>query len=255
MRRVLTALQHHRDADAKPRPSLFARIVRVAEDYDTLVHRGKRVAPTYALAAMLKWSGTRYDPVLLQLLVNALGAYPPGSLLRLADGRVVRTTAPALTREAFAHPLARCVRLADGSPATLRPSPGRSARGRGARDPAARRLNPAARRRPGGGVCEVSARVHPPDREVERPERGSTTRGRARAATRRAGSPARTPGSAPRPRSRAASRRTNARSGRRAAKKSQGQARLSASCSRKRSGPRREWPRRQASQPAPAIRA
>ena len=106
-----------RTAEAKPRPSLFARIVRVAEDYDTLVHRGKRVAPTYALAAMLKWSGTRYDPVLLQLLVNALGAYPPGSRLRLADGRVVRTTSPALTREAFAHPLARCERLADGSPA------------------------------------------------------------------------------------------------------------------------------------------
>ena len=117
MRRVLAVLQHHRDADAKPRPCLFARIVRLAEDYDTLVHRGKRIAPTYALAAMAKWSGTRYDPVLLQLLVNALGAYPPGSLLRLADGRVVRTIAPAFTREAFAHPLARCVRLADGSPA------------------------------------------------------------------------------------------------------------------------------------------
>ena len=117
IRRVLTALQHHRNADAEPRPSLFARIVRVAEDYDTLVQRGKRTAPTYALAAMLKWSGTRYDPALLQLFVNVLGAYPPGTLLRLQDGRVVRSTAPALTREAFAHPLARCVRLANGSAA------------------------------------------------------------------------------------------------------------------------------------------
>jgi hypothetical protein len=117
VRRVLTALQHHRDADSKPRPSLFARIVRVAEDYDTLVQRGKGAVPTYALAAMLKWSGTRYDPALLQLFVNVLGAYPPGTLLRLQDGRVVRSEAPALVREAFAHPLARCVRLADGSAA------------------------------------------------------------------------------------------------------------------------------------------
>jgi hypothetical protein len=117
VRRVLTALQHHRDADSKPRPSLFARIVRIAEDYDTLVLRGKGTVPTYALAAMLKWSGTRYDAALLQLFVNALGAYPPGTLLRLQDGRVVRSAAPALVREAFAHPLARCVRLADGSAA------------------------------------------------------------------------------------------------------------------------------------------
>ncbi len=116
MRRLLTALQHHRDADAKPRPSLFSRIVRLAEDYDNLGRRSGR-SPTLALAAMQKWAGTRYDPVLLQLLVNALGAYPPGTLLRLEDGRIMRVAKPALTLEAFAHPVARCVRLANGSPA------------------------------------------------------------------------------------------------------------------------------------------
>ena len=55
--------------------------------------------------------------MLLQLLVNALGAYPPGTLLRLEDGRVVRSVAPARGPETFAHPLARCLRLADGSEA------------------------------------------------------------------------------------------------------------------------------------------
>jgi hypothetical protein len=114
VRRVLAVLQHHRDADARPRPGLFGRILRIAEDYDNLARRDGRVAPTIALAAMLKWAGTRYDAVLLQLLINALGAYPPGTLLRLPDGRVVRSAAPALSHEAFAHPLARCVRLADG---------------------------------------------------------------------------------------------------------------------------------------------
>jgi hypothetical protein len=117
MRRVLAILQHHRDASDPLRPGLFGRILRVAEDYDTLARRSGRLTPTLALAAMLKWAGTRYDAALLQLLVNALGAYPPGTLLRLPDGRIVRSASLARGPETFAHPLARCLRLADGSPA------------------------------------------------------------------------------------------------------------------------------------------
>lgn len=117
MRRMLAALQHHRDANDRLRPGLFGRILRVAEDYDTLSRRSGKLSPTLALALMLKWAGTRYDLALLQLLVNGLGAYPPGTLLQLEDGRVVRSVAPAVGPEAFAAPPARCVRLADGSPA------------------------------------------------------------------------------------------------------------------------------------------
>jgi hypothetical protein len=117
MRRVLAVLQHHRDANDRLHPGLFGRILRVAEDYDTLARRSGKLSPTMALAVMLKWAGTRYDAVLLQLLVNALGAYPPGTLLRLEDGRIVRSAAPARSPETFAHPLTRCLRLADGSPA------------------------------------------------------------------------------------------------------------------------------------------
>lgn len=117
IRRLLAVIQHHRNAEAKPRPGLFGRILRIAEDYDNLARRGGRLAPTLALAAMLKWAGTRYDAVLLQLLINALGAYPPGTLLRLSDGRVVRVSRPALAHEAFARPHARLLRLADGTPA------------------------------------------------------------------------------------------------------------------------------------------
>jgi hypothetical protein len=116
-RRVLVALQHHRDANAQPRPGLFGRIVRIAEDYDTLSRRSGAFSPTMALAAMLKAAGTLYDPVLLQLLINTLGAYPPGTLLQLEDGRIVRSVAPAPGPERFASPIARCVRLTDGSPA------------------------------------------------------------------------------------------------------------------------------------------
>jgi hypothetical protein len=117
MRRVLAVLQHHRDANDRLHPGLFGRILRIAEDYDTLARRSGKLSPTMALAVMLKWAGTRYDAVLLQLLVNALGAYPPGTLLRLDDGRIVRSAVPARSPETFAHPLARCLRLANGSPA------------------------------------------------------------------------------------------------------------------------------------------
>jgi hypothetical protein len=90
----------------------------VAEDYDTLARRTGRLSPPHALALMAQWAGRRYDPVLLQLLVNALGAYPPGTLLRLPDGRVVRAALPVRSPEAFAHPVARCICLPDGKPAS-----------------------------------------------------------------------------------------------------------------------------------------
>jgi hypothetical protein len=117
MRRILAVLQHHRDAAERPHPGLFGRILRVAEDYDALARRSGKVSPTLALAVMLKWAGSRYDAAILQLLVNALGAYPPGTLLQLADGRIVRSAVPARGPDTFAAPLSRCVRLADGSPA------------------------------------------------------------------------------------------------------------------------------------------
>jgi hypothetical protein len=117
MRRVLAILQHHRDANDPQAPGLFGRVLRVAEDYDALARRSGKLSPSMALALMLHWAGTRYDTVLLQLLVNALGAYPPGTLLRLPDGRIVRSAAPARGPESFAQPLARVLRLPGGETA------------------------------------------------------------------------------------------------------------------------------------------
>ena len=117
-RRLLAILQHHRDANDPLGASVFGRVLRVAEDYDALARRSGQLPPTMALAAMLKWARTRYDAVILQLLVNELGAYPPGTLLGLPDGRSVRSAQPALHPDRFAAPLARCLRLADGSPAS-----------------------------------------------------------------------------------------------------------------------------------------
>jgi hypothetical protein len=115
-RRIRATLEHHRDASARPHPGLFARLLRIAEDYDTLTHRAA-LSPTLALAKMLTAAGTLYDPVLLQLAVNALGAYPPGTLLRLEDGTVVRVATPCLTPGAFSKPLARALQLGDNTEA------------------------------------------------------------------------------------------------------------------------------------------
>jgi hypothetical protein len=117
IRRALAALDHHRDfKDPRGRPSLFGRVVRIAEDFDNLCRPGGgKLAPTWALASMVPFAGSRYDPALLQLLINALGYYPPGTFVMLADGRMARSLSVARSAETWAAPRAMIVRQADGS--------------------------------------------------------------------------------------------------------------------------------------------
>ncbi|MFN7145511.1 MAG: HD-GYP domain-containing protein, partial [Myxococcota bacterium] len=116
IKRLLVALEHHRAlADA---PSLYARIVRVADDFDTLTrHRpgGALHGPADALALMDGAVFVYYDPLVLQAFVNRIGRYPPGTLLALRDGRWVVSTSGARSPETFDRPLARVVREADGT--------------------------------------------------------------------------------------------------------------------------------------------
>ena len=124
IRRLLAVLDHHlsympEDPANGDTPSLFARILRIAEDYDLLIgaHRGVRRQPPYtALATLWAGRGYEYDPVLLLLFVEALGRFPPGSLLELNDGRWAVSVSGGRDRERFARPIVRLVRNADGSP-------------------------------------------------------------------------------------------------------------------------------------------
>ncbi len=94
--RILGILYHHHNyKDVKEVPSLFGRILRIAEDFDNLVSRGGLTPPT-ALATMQSGAGTTYDPTLLQLAVNRLGRYPPGTAVELEDGK--RGTVVSLVR-------------------------------------------------------------------------------------------------------------------------------------------------------------
>ena len=65
---------------------------------------------------MMAGSGTRYDPVLLQVFVNRMGRFPPGTLIELEDGRVVETTSLVDSPAQFATPRARVRVMPDGQP-------------------------------------------------------------------------------------------------------------------------------------------
>jgi hypothetical protein len=118
IRRLLVALQHHQNYSADPQPSLFARIVRIADDYDSLTRNreeGPFMVPPDALAVMNGASGSHYDPALMQIFVNKLGRYPPGSLVELNDGRWVLSMSGVRAPEDFELPLCMVARNANGT--------------------------------------------------------------------------------------------------------------------------------------------
>ncbi len=116
--RLLSCLQHHRDFDDERTPSLFARILRIADDYDTLTRprrEGPKMVPPDAIAHMWAQAGTYYDPLILQVFVNRLGRYPPGTILALADGRWGVVLSSNRGEGLFERPIVRIAREADGS--------------------------------------------------------------------------------------------------------------------------------------------
>ena len=118
IRRLLVALQHHQNFDSKPAPTLFAKIVRIADDYDTLTRQredGPFMAPPDALSLMYGAAGSFYDPALIQIFANKLGRYPPGSLLQLNDGRWALSVTGVRSPEDFDSPVCLVAREADGS--------------------------------------------------------------------------------------------------------------------------------------------
>ncbi|MBM4392692.1 MAG: HD domain-containing protein [Deltaproteobacteria bacterium] len=118
IKRLLVSLEHHREMVGHfPRPSLYARMVRIADDFDNYTRlrpEGALMSPAEALVRMASVAGTSYDPHLFQLFVNKVGAFPPGTLLRLKDGRVVISVSGARDPARFSRPLCRVLRNADG---------------------------------------------------------------------------------------------------------------------------------------------
>jgi hypothetical protein len=120
VRRLLCVVEHHRPYDSPlGKPTLFARIIHIADDYDILTRyragHGPILAQPDALARMAAQGGAAYDPHLLTLFINRMGLFPPGSLLRLASGRIVVSVSGARTPKTFARPACRLLRNSDGS--------------------------------------------------------------------------------------------------------------------------------------------
>ncbi len=120
VRRLLAVVEHHRDYDGPlGKPSLFARVIHIADDYDILTRyrpgQGPILAQPDAMARMAAHTGSAYDPDLFQVFVNRMGLFPPGAILRLASGRIVVSVSGARSRKSFSRPLCRVVREADGN--------------------------------------------------------------------------------------------------------------------------------------------
>ena len=115
--RALATLEHHRDFnDKRGTPSLFGRIIRIAEDYSNLLRRkGGGYTPREALQRMASLKGSAYDPILLQIFINTLGAYPPGTLLELKGGYVVVSRGLVRSPQTFDKPVARLLQMPDGN--------------------------------------------------------------------------------------------------------------------------------------------
>jgi hypothetical protein len=120
LRRLLSVLQHHAAFD-DPRgvPSLHARIIHIADDYDILTRyragRGSILSTPDCLARLAAQAGKAYDPLLLQLFCNEMGRFPPGAILSLADGHTVLSISTVRSPETFDKPLCKVIRRPDGT--------------------------------------------------------------------------------------------------------------------------------------------
>jgi hypothetical protein len=116
IRRLSAVHDHHADAGAGAH--LFARILRIVDDYDVLTapRPGQpHVPPPTAQASMWAARGSAYDADLLALFVQTMGLYPPGSVLELSDGRRVLSVSGGRDPERFAWPIVRVLQEADGT--------------------------------------------------------------------------------------------------------------------------------------------
>ena len=94
-RTVIGIFDHHLKTDLsgypglfrKKEPSLFGRIIQIADVYDAMttprVYRKKSFSPDQALAIMLKDRETTFDPILLKVFIGLVGIFPVGSLVLL----------------------------------------------------------------------------------------------------------------------------------------------------------------------------
>jgi HD-GYP domain-containing protein (c-di-GMP phosphodiesterase class II) len=79
-------------ADWKKPMTLFGKIISIADKYDNLTsaraYRKYLLSPDRALGYLYDRAGKHYDPALVKVLINILGVYPVGTLLKLETGEL-----------------------------------------------------------------------------------------------------------------------------------------------------------------------
>lgn len=93
--------QHHEKFDGGGYPyglkgnaiSLYGQMSAITDVYDALTadrcyHTGKE--PSEVLKLLLKWSGSHFNPELVQKFIQSVGIYPPGSFVLLSNNHVAR---------------------------------------------------------------------------------------------------------------------------------------------------------------------
>ena len=99
-------LHHHERMDGSGYPdrmsgediSIASRMVGITNRFDNLtnpVDPLAAVSPSEALSTMWTKEKQFYDSTLLQLFIRAMGVYPPGSIVRLSNGRIGAVVASA----------------------------------------------------------------------------------------------------------------------------------------------------------------
>jgi HD-GYP domain-containing protein (c-di-GMP phosphodiesterase class II) len=127
LRRLLVTLEHHMTwkrpggypSLGRKRLSVFTRIVAVADHYDALVTPAAGapgLLPVKAIERLVAGSGTQFDPIVVRALVQLVGRYPYGSLVRLTSGEVGVVTSGGRDERRFARPTVMIVRSGDGTP-------------------------------------------------------------------------------------------------------------------------------------------
>ncbi|MCO5165878.1 MAG: hypothetical protein M9894_05865 [Planctomycetes bacterium] len=120
--RLVVGFEHHRVADDAPaeavlrEPHAFSQLVAVADAFDRLEHGLPWRAPVSPAEALqtLAAEPERYEPAIVELLIDALGRTPRGTLLQLRSGDVVVVVAGG-ARQGH-RPIVRRLQLATGAP-------------------------------------------------------------------------------------------------------------------------------------------
>lgn len=101
------ASQHHERYDGSGYPnklkgdeiSQHGQMLAIVDVYDAITSirvYHKALPPTEALRRLYEWSGTQFNPRLVQAFIKGIGIYPAGSLVRLESDRlgIVREVTP-----------------------------------------------------------------------------------------------------------------------------------------------------------------